>query len=308
MNGIRRVPVRVATCAVLLALVTAAACGKDATSPPANRTLALSFVGLEPLANGYHYEGWAIVGGQPRPTGKFNVNAAGALITLTGAPIVGGAFSTSFDLSGTTTIVITIEPAGDTDAIPTATHYVAGPVSARTAALTVAAPEALNSTFATATGKYVLATPTDGDGTNERSGVWFLSLASGAPAVGLVLPTLPTGWAYEGWAVINGKPITTGRFLTASGADQSAPFSGPQAAPPFPGEDFLLRAPAGFVFPSELRGGTAVISVEPQPDDSPAPFTLKPLLGPIAAAATDHVTYNMNLNIAGFPTGVAVIR
>ena len=308
MHGTQWITRSGAAGALFLALLTVAACGKDATSPPANRTVALSFVGLEPLANGYHYEGWAIIGGQPRTTGKFNVTATGGLVTLAGAAITGGAFTTTFDLSGATTIVITIEPAGDTDAIPTATHYFAGAVSSRTAALSVAAPEALNNSFASALGKYVLATPTDGDGTNEKSGVWFLSLMSGSPTVGLTLPTLPAGWAYEGWAVIGGKPVSTGRFLTAAGADQSAPFSGTQSAPPFPGEDFLLRAPTGLVFPTNLVGGTAVISIEPQPDDSPAPFALKPLLAPISAAALDHVTYNMNLNITGFPTGVAVIR
>ena len=129
-------------------------------------------------------------------------------------------------LSGATTAVITIEPSGDTDAIPTVTRYLAGPIANRAASLTVAAPEALNNSFASAAGKYVLATPTDGEGNNEKSGIWFLSLAAGAPTVGLTLPTLPQGWAYEGWAVIGGKPVTTGRFTAATGADQSAPFSG----------------------------------------------------------------------------------
>lgn len=289
-------------------LALAAACSKDATGPQANRMLVLSFSGLEPLTNGYHYEGWAIVAGQPRTTGKFNVASNGTLVTVAGAPIAGGEFNTGIDLSGATTIVITIEPAGDVDAIPTTTRYFAGAVTSRAASLTVAAPQALNSSFADAVGRYVLATPTDGNGNNENSGVWFLSLASGSPTVGLTLPTLPAGWAYEGWAVINDKPITTGRFTSGSGADQSAPFSGTQGAPPFPGEDFLVRAPSGFTFPTNLAGGKVVISVEPQPDDSPAPFTLKPLLGPISASAVDHVTYNMNLNIVGFPTGIATIR
>ena len=226
MNDVQRKIRTGAAHIMVLALATVVACSTDATSPQANRTLALSFVGLEPLTNGYHYEGWAIVGGQPKSTGKFNVSATGALVTLTGAPIAAGEFNTGIDLSGATTIVITIEPTGDTDAIPTATHYFAGAVTSRTAALTVSAPEALNTSFASAVGKYVLATPTDGDGTNEKSGIWFLSLATGSPTVGLTLPVLPAGWAYEGWALISGKPVSTGRFLTASGADQSAPFSG----------------------------------------------------------------------------------
>ena len=70
----------------------------------------------------------------------------------------------------------------------------------------------------------------------------------------------------------------------------------------------MLRAPAGRTFPTNLAGGMAVISIEPQPDDSSAPFTLQALVAPISACAMDHVTYSMNLNIAGFPTGAAVIR
>ena len=57
-----------------------------------------------------------------------------------------------------------------------------------------------------------------------------------------------------------------------------------------------------------LAGGTAVISIEPDPDDSTAPFTLKPLVGAIAADAVDHVTYSVGNNAAGFPTGSATIR
>ena len=95
------------------------------------------------------------------------------------------------------------------------------------------------------------------------------------------MPTLPAGWAYGGWAVTGGEPVTTGRFTAVDVADLAAPFSGPTAGPPFPGEDFLMNAPAGLVFPTDLAGGLAVISIEPEPDDSPAPFTLKPLMGGI---------------------------
>jgi hypothetical protein len=91
--------------------------------------------------------------------------------------------------------------------------------------------------------------------------------------------------------------------------DLDDPFSGPMAGPPFPGEDYLENAPTGLTFPTDLAGGLAVISIEPEPDDSPAPYTLKPLMGPIAANAVDHETYSMpNMATATFPTGTAVIR
>ena len=294
----------------LVPLMAIAACDNDddPMTPAAPETLALSFTGLEPLNNGFHYEGWAIVNGAAVTTGKFNVDGNGALVDLNGGAIAGGEFATGVDLTNTSAIVITIEPAGDTDAIPASTHVIAGSVTNQTAALTVGAPQALGDDFTGAMGSYILATPTDDPAGNENSGIWFLSLAGGSPAAGLDLPVLPAGWAYEGWAVIDGTPVTTGTFTVAASADDAAPFSGAGNGPPFPGEDFVTNAPAGLTFPTDLAGGTAVISIEPMPDDSPAPFTLKPLVGQIPAAAVDHVTYDLGNNAAGFPTGSATIR
>ncbi len=55
-------------------------------------------------------------------------------------------------------------------------------------------------------------------------------------------------------------------------------------------------------FPTDIAGGMAVISVEPYPDNSPNPFTLKPLVQPIPASAVDHTVYEMGQNLS-FPTG-----
>ena len=290
------------------ALVGLAACGDDDPMEPQIEILELTFQGLEPLANGYHYEGWAIVGGAAVTTGKFNVDATGNLVTTSGSAIANGEFDTGTNLEAATAIVITIEPSGDTDDAPAQTHVLAGSVAAGTATLSVGDGAALGNDFSTANGDFILATPTDGAMNNENSGIWFLSLATGAPTTGLSLPTLPGGWAYEGWAVIGGTPVTTGRFTDVAAADLADPFSGMMAGPPFPGEDFLGNAPTGLVFPTDLAGGVAVISIEPEPDDSDAPFTLKPLAGGIEAAAVDHVTYAIPNNAATFPTGTAVIR
>lgn len=129
------------------------------------------------------------------------------------------------------------------------------------------------------------------------------------PEVGLSLPTLPTGWKYEGWAVIGGQPVTSGKFTAVDEADESAPYSGPDPGPPFPGEDYLENAPAGLTFPTDLSGGTAVISVEPDPDDDTAPFALKPLVYQFPDPAQDHVTYDMDNQAAtAFPSGTASIE
>ena len=169
---------------LMAAVVGTAACGDDPVEPLIE-TLELSFNGLEPLANGYHYEGWAIIDGAAVTTGKFNVDGSGALVTTGGDPIPGGAFETGLDLESTSMIVITIEPAGDTDDVPADTHVLAGPVASGAAALTVGDGAALGDDFLGATGDYILATPTDGAMNNENSGIWFLSLATGSPTVGV---------------------------------------------------------------------------------------------------------------------------
>ena len=283
----------------LLLAVLLSACGGG------RETLVLSFDGLEPLANGYHYEGWAIIDGSPVTTGKFNVDGAGNLVDLGGGRL-SGEFETGRDLSDASAIVLTIEPAGDTDTVPADTHVLAGSVDDNEARLTTGHGAALGDAFGGATGSYILATPTDGDGNNETGGIWFIELP---PSQGLQLPELAAGWAYEGWAVIGSQPVTTGRFTSVDVADMDAPFSGTMAGPPFPGEDFLMNAPSGLTFPTDLAGGLAVISIEPEPDDSPAPYTLKPLLGGIDGTAVDHVTYSIaNMAGATFPTGTALIR
>jgi hypothetical protein len=274
---------------------------------PPSTTFTMNFNGIEALQNGYHYEGWAIVNGAPISTGKFNVDANGNLIDLNGNPIPNNEFTVGGDLSATTAIVLTIEPDNDPDPGPADTHYLAGDVSGGSATLSIDHAAALGDDFTTSSGNYILATPTNGANTNENSGIWFLDLTSGNPEQGLFLPVLPAGWEYEGWVVMNGAPVTTGKFTDPLMADNAAPYSGSQGGPPFPGEDFLMNAPTGLTFPTDIAGATAVISIEPSPDDDPAPFTLKPLVGMIPANAVDHVTYSMDNNSAGVPDGSVAI-
>ena len=287
--------------------LVAVGCDDDPVSPDRS-TLALELTGFEALRNGFHYEGWAIIGGAPVSTGKFNIGTSGQLVTVAGAPIAGGEFRTGLDLDAATAVVITVEPNNDSDPAPAATKIAAGDVAGAAATLTVGHAAALGNSFTSATGTYILATPTDGPNSNERSGVWFLDASSGSPAAGLSLPALPAGWRYEGWAVINGMPVTTGTFRNVTGADMAAPFSGPQSGPPFPGEDFLRNAPSGLSFPVDLRNDMVVITIEPEPDDSPMPFVLKPLSGAVPGTAMDHVNFSLANGAMSFPTGRAVIR
>ena len=232
---------------------------------------------IDRLDNGFYYEGWAIINGEAISTGKFNVTDNGGFFSVTEAQ--------EADYSNTFAVILTIEPAGDDDLIPSDTKYIAGEVGTDgTALLNTSHPAVIGDSFESASGSFIVATPTDGEGNNEFSGAWFLD--TNGPSASLNLPTLPVGWEYEGWAVVDGVPLSTGRFLNASGADDFSGFSGSLPAPPFPGEDFLVNAPDGLTFPLDLRGGDIVISVEPSPDDSPAPFTLKPLVGAVPAEVT----------------------
>ncbi|MDF1695476.1 MAG: anti-sigma factor [Saprospiraceae bacterium] len=271
-------------------------CGDDENA--SENQLNLMFTGLENLGDEFAYEGWIMVDGSPKSTGVFTVDENGALS------------NSSFDLNAddlesATTFILTIEPSPDSDPAPSDVHILAGDFSSDNANLTVSHGAAIGSDFTSSTGGYILATPTDGMENNENSGVWFLDPTAG-PGASLSLPALPAGWAYEGWAVIDGTPVTTGTFTSVSGSDDAAPFSGTESGPSYPGEDFLNNAPNGLTFPTDLRGATIVVSVEPVPDNSAAPFTLKPLVGMTAVDAVDHTLLAMDNNAtATNPTGTA---
>lgn len=270
-----------------------ASCNKDDNT---DSTFDLSISGLEDLGSGYVYEGWLIVDGSPVSTGTFTVDNAGSLSK--------SSFKVAKDdLAGAATFVLTIEPSPDSDSAPSNVHILSGDFSGNVADLTVSHGASLNNSFATAAGKYILATPSDDVDSDEKSGIWFLDNSTGQAVAGLNLPTLPDGWIYEGWAVINGTPVSTGTFSATDVADNSAPYSGTNGTPGFPGEDFLMGAPNGLSFPTDLSGGVAVISIEPVPDNSTGPFVLKPLVGTIDASSSAHTVYEMGQNLA-FPTGM----
>lgn len=267
----------------------------DPETENGNLTLALS--GLEDLGSGYAYEGWLLVDGSPVSTGTFTIDANGALS------------KTSFEVSNetlesATDFILSIEPSPDSDPAPSDVKVLSGGFSGDAATINTG----IVGDFSSSTGKFLIATPTTSDMNDEFSGVWFIDNSSGSGMAGLDLPTLGDGWAYEGWAVLNGSPVSTGQFTDPAAADWDAPFSGTDAAsPPFPGEDFINNAPSGLTFPTDLSGQTIVISIEPQPDNSTAPFALKPLVGSSPATGTTiGQPYDMT-NQAGstFPTGVA---
>lgn len=275
----------------------ATSCSSDDDSAPSTANLTLNLTGLEELGNDFVYEGWIIVDGSPVSTGVFSS------VTF---PQTFSVDATQLDAA--TTFVLSIEPTNDTDPAPAATKILAGDFSGSSASVGLA-PVIANGDLNTSSGTFFLRTPTDelagtANNGNDQFGIWF-GIPGAPPAVGLNLPELNPGWKYEGWVVVDGVgPITTGTFTSLNSVDDSNDFSGTQnnAGPPVPGEDFFNNAPSGFSFPLDVRGRTVVISVEPSPDNSPAPFAIKPLVG-TSGQETAPSTHSLGVNIASFPAG-----
>ncbi len=254
---------------------------------------------LPQLGADYVYEGWLIVDGSPVTAGRFTVDENGdatpAWFDLDQA-----------DVDSATVYVLTIEPAVGDDPAPSSTHILAGAISGGTADLTTDHAAAIGTDFASAAGSYILTTPTTGDMTLQEQGIWWLT--PGDPKTSsLVLPTLPDGWVYEGWVVGAAGPVSTGRFTDVAAADDdlAGPAKGDSGnGPAFPGQDLITPA-------SVLNDGSfkAVITVEPDPDNSAMPFLIKPLVNdPIGTDVVPTLQVMSNNAAATIPTASIVIN
>ncbi len=277
----------------------------DAGSPSVNSDLTLELSGLEALGTGYVYEGWIVVPGETVPV------STGVFTSVT--------FPQTYavdkeQLDSATAFVLTIEPAGETGeaaAAPSNTKLLKADFGTTNIANVGVDPISIEGDFADAAGNFFLRAPTDEalgtvNNGNDENGVWF-GLPGTPPVASLVLPKLDTGWKYEGWVVDGKELISTGTFTMVNTADDNAgaadgfsetAFDGP----PLPGEDFFRNAPEGVTFPLDVRGKAVIISVEPFPDDSAAPFVLKPLSG-IAGMDTAPANYPFEYSSSTFPSG-----
>ncbi len=273
------------------------ACGSGSGSST-TRTLTVAFSGLESLGGGDVYEGWLIVDGAPVTTGRFTINDKGEAEP--------SSFSVEAGLADrASTFVVTVEPGAGDDAAPSDTHILAGDLAQGAATLSTAHAAALGTDFRSATGAYILATPSTSAQDDEDEGIWWLIPGASGMSAGLELPALPDGWSYEGWVVGSSGAISTGRFRTPTGVDSDA--AGPQAGPDgqgpaFPGQDFVNPA---MVLTS---GKAAVITVEPDPDDSPGPFAIKLLVDMDVEAIAKPATQTMTQNLASLPTGTVSLK
>lgn len=278
------------TLLVCLLAATTIACGDTDSSEepdPTTLELELELTGVSAVGPDYVLEGWLITDDGPVSTGRFDI----------GDDLV---FDIDPSLADANTFVLTIEPAEGDDPAPSAVHILAGDRSEGSAPLTVSHPAALGTDFADAAGVYILETPTTADIADDYAqGIWFLDPAAG-PAAGLTLPELPEGWTYEGWVVGPDGPVSTGRFESVKGADSdgAGPTAGPASAPAFPGQDFIDPAVV-------LTDYKAVLTVEPVPDTSAAPFDLKPLIDDIDDVGAGKTQAMTNQASGNNSTGIA---
>ena len=105
-----------------------------------------------------------IVDGKAITTGIFTVNDAGEMST--------NSFSVNQkELEDAASFVLTIEPKVDPDPAASSVHIIGGDFSGDNADLVISHSSAIGTDFTASTGKYILATPTDGgDMTDENSG------------------------------------------------------------------------------------------------------------------------------------------
>jgi hypothetical protein len=159
--------------------------------------LTLNFTNLADPGN-EHYEGWLIIDGSPVSTGKFTVDASGNILDLEGNSM--DKFSLKgLDLDMATDFVLSLEPQGDTDSIPASIKPLAGTLNTEkdSASLTYN----IGVDLSTVAGEYILATPTDDAAADD----YYLDLEF------INLANLSSGH-YEGWLIVSGSPISTGKF------------------------------------------------------------------------------------------------
>jgi hypothetical protein len=244
-----------------------------------------------------------MVDGVPFSTGSFTVDGSGGLTNIT--------FPVDSDkLERATAFMITIESDVEDDT-PSDVKILAGSFGQYEAILEHSSSDAIGSDLSDGTlynGKFLINSFTSASLEDDTSGIWFIDNSGITEAAGLILPTLNNGWKYEGWAVIDGFFVSTGRFSQPNVADGSCNYCGDVSGPNFPGEDFLQNAPEGLLFPVNLSGNTVVISVEPEPDFSATPSAFKILSGgiPEQSAIEINTNYGMNSLTVIPPSGSAL--
>ena len=252
--------------------------------PSGGRTdLQLSFTGMPALANGFYYEGWVVVDGEPWSTGRFNVAADGSLVTPEGNPVKGGVYQADIDMTEAAAVAITLHPPGD-DRGPNAQHIVGGAVEALAAKLTLDDSLGIGANLRESTGTYSL--------TGERSAT--LTFAT---------PGMHPGFAYEAWVVKDGVLTSLGTF---GGKPVDVAAGGHVHV--HQQTDHTLKTHELVVDGADLRGSRVVLTLEPIPDDAPEPFGITVLDGDVVASAEVGVGYDIPAASSALPLGKATVQ
>ena len=232
-----------------------------------------------------HYALWAYVQGSYAFVGQFNSDTDEQHMRDPNTGDRFSSFTTDADLTAAALLLVTVEPGNSTHATPSTHHLMAGDVISGAALMNPSHPAALGLEYSSASGNFVLDTPTTPAETDFSSGVWFLNpgLVDGP---GLQLPLLPSGWIYESWVADAGStdpiPMSMGEFAdpTTPDINGAGGGAGTGQAPGFPGQDFIYTYEDQPVMPNLAKGEwTLVISIEPSPNTGPSPFhSLEPLI------------------------------
>lgn len=280
------------------AAAIAASCSGDDSVDRSDITLDIS--GLEKLDSNAEYQAWIVSGGKDISLGRFtDVNFPKTFSALTG------------QVNDATQFKLSIEPGNDPSTAISESVLVSGTFVGNAA--TVDVTQTLGS-YSSASGQFVLQTPTDNVNTNENSGLYWYIPSTGQ--AGLTLPTLPSGWKYEGWVTLPGSngdvDLSTGRFTKVNGADEADPYSfNINPAPNFPGEDFInttILSKDGVNTQPNLLNKKVFITIQPvfngdSDSQSITPFVLRPLTATVTEQAGSSVTNKMQVNTASFPVG-----
>ncbi|HWN82619.1 MAG TPA: hypothetical protein VNM87_11015 [Candidatus Udaeobacter sp.] len=258
---------------VSLGVVLAAGCGDDDENPTPTGEFAITLTGFEALPAGHYYEAWArfplpippglrTMHGDEDPVslGAFQINSAGDIESLEGGPVT-FQLAEPRDLGQVIDVVISIRETKPDTTIGSVLvgGVVLGNDNEAHVTMTTDYHHALGTDIRSATGSCVLATPSNGDNTNENQGIWF-STPTGGPA--LIVPPLEEGWHYDAYLLLGAKEIELGSFARGDTADSDGAGAEGDLQPGFntPGSDFLISA-------HDLAAGGVSVLIALQPGE-----------------------------------------
>jgi hypothetical protein len=313
---------RLAAVLVLSALLTG--CDNSSPTPPEPGQFSLALQDLPPLASNHYYEAWI---GFPEDgsnglarlpstlhediehvtLGAFRVAENGEITALDGQA-VSFHLAESRDLSLAVEILIAVQAEGDSLPGP---FLLGGAVTEgnRTgvAELSTSHSDALDAGLTQVGGTFVLATPSDGLGTNETRGIWFANLTTVPPTPSLELPQLGDGWLYQAWVKHRGEFLSLGRIVDVAtpDSDGKGPGAGPQDGFELPGSDFVQDA----LNLADGRSEVFIALVDNRHEDGQTgpqhggPFPLQVLSARIPAGGPPRRSLRLSTPTAPLPSG-----